>query len=184
MDQADDPTRFIETTVTYLEMHQRPTRPTVPAPSGKLAILRAEKPTPSFYRYLYDAVGESWNWTDRRVIDDDALTAIIGDPKVEIYVLYVSGVPAGYAELDRRQANQVELAYFGLIPEFVGRGLGKFLLDWAIHAAWLSKPKRVWVHTCTLDHPSALPIYQRAGFNPYKQEIEEVTPLDAVPQKP
>ena len=180
MDQAGDPTRLIETTVTYLEMDQRPTRPTVAAPSGKLAILRAEKPTASFYRYLYDAVGEAWNWTDRRVIGDDALTAIIGDPKVEIYVLYVGGVPAGFAELDRRIEGEVELVYFGLLPDFAGRGLGRYFLDWALHAAWSSEPRRVWVHTCDLDDPRALPIYQRAGFAAYQRRVEKVVALAAL----
>ncbi len=184
MNQEDDPRRFIETTVTYLEMHQRPTRPTVPAPMGKFAILRAEEPTVSFYRYLYDTVGEPWNWTDRRVIGGDALAAIITDPKVEIFVLYAGGVPAGFVELDRRIEGEVELAYFGLLPDFIGRGLGRYFLDWAIHAAWESEPKRVWVHTCDLDDPRALPVYQRAGFTAYQRRVEEVVALEALEPGP
>ncbi|MFQ5784719.1 MAG: GNAT family N-acetyltransferase [Alphaproteobacteria bacterium] len=174
----------IETTVTYLEMRAPPKRPGVPAPLGKLAILRAERPTVSFYRYLYNSVGGPWNWTDRRRIDDDTLRAIIEDPKVEIYVLYVAGVPAGYVELDRRFESEVELAYFGLMPEFVGRGLGSYFLDWAVTAAWMAGPERLWVHTCTLDHPRALSLYQRAGFVAYKQEIETVAALEALSPVP
>ena len=155
----------LEVTITYLEMTAPPTRPTVPIPTlGKMALLRAERPTVSFYRYLYDTVGERWLWWDRRRLDDAALAAIIQDPLVEIYVLYVDGVPAGYAEVDRRKPDEIELAYFGLLPEFIGRGLGPFLLNWAIDTAWFHHPKRVWVNTCTLDHPKALQIYQRAGF--------------------
>ena len=180
MSERDDPGRSIETTVTYLEMHQRSTRPTVPAPMGKFAILRAENPTVSFYRYLYDAVGEPWNWTDRRVIGNDELGAIIGDPKVEIYVLYAGGVPAGFLELDRRIEGEVEIVYFGLLPDFAGRGLGRYFLDWAIHAAWESEPKRVWVHTCDLDDPRALPVYQRAGFTAYQRQLEKVVALAAL----
>lgn len=180
MNETAKPRRYIETVVTYLEMRTPPTRPAAPAPVGKLAILRAEAPTLSFYRYLYDTVGEPWNWTDRRVLPDDELGAVIRDPKVEIYVLYSGGVPAGFVELDKRREREVELAYFGLIPEFVGRGLGTFLLDWAVRAAWLDGPERVWVHTCTLDHPRAIAMYQRAGFTPYKQATEQVVALDAL----
>lgn len=177
--------RFIETTVTYLEMLEQPVRPATPTPSGlaKLALLRAEKPTLSFYRYLYGAVGESLNWTDRLLLDDDQLRAIIDDPLVEIYVLYLGGVPAGYVELDRRAHDDIELVYLGLAPEFTGRGLGRYLLDWAIHTAWSHSPKRLWVHTCSLDDPRALPLYQRAGFVVYDQQIEKVAALDAL-QRP
>jgi len=79
-------------------------------------------------------------------------------------------VPAGYAELDRRQPLEVELAYFGLMPEFIGRGLGGFMLNWTVHRAWSSEPRRVWLHTCTLDHPQALAVYQKAGFEIYQRE--------------
>ena len=166
--------RGIETTVTYLEMREPPKQPTTPAPPGKLAILRAEQPTVSFYRYLYNTVGEGWTWTERRMLDDEALRATIHDPLVEIYVLYIGGVPTGYIELNRQQDDEVEIAYFGIVAEFIGRGLGGYLLDWGIRAAWRHAPKRVWVHTCTLDHPRALPLYQRAGFVAYKQQSETV----------
>ncbi len=172
--------RMIETTVTYLEMRAPPRKPATPAPIGKLAILRAERPTLSFYRYLYNTVGGPWNWTERRLLDDEALARIIHDGRVEIYVLYAAGVPAGYAELDGRIEGEIELAYFGLMPEFVGRGLGGYFLDWAVSAAWIHRPERVWVHTCTLDHPRALTLYQRAGFTPYRQQVEKVPAMEAV----
>ncbi len=164
----------IETTVTYLEMRAPPRRAPRPAPLKRLAILRAERPTISFYRYLYERVGAEWNWTERRLLDDRALAEIIQDERVEIYVLYVAGTPAGYVELDRRVPGEVELAYFGLLPEFVGQGLGAYFLDWAVAAAWSSGPERVWLHTCDLDHPRALSVYQRAGFVPYRQQVERV----------
>src|SRR5512145_3091732 len=115
----------LDIVVTYLEMLKPPTRPTVPAPPvGKIALLRAERCTVSFYRYLYNTVGEPWLWWERRLLTDTELKRIIHDANVEIYVLYVDGVPAGYAELDRRKEDDVELAYFGLVPEFIGRKLG------------------------------------------------------------
>jgi GNAT superfamily N-acetyltransferase len=168
--------------VTYLEMREQPVRPTTPSPSGrsKLALLRAENPTLSFYRYLYGAVGVDLNWTDRLILDDDDLRAIIQHPLVEIYVLYLGGVPAGFVELDRRRDNEIELAYLGLLPEFAGRGWGRYLLDWAIHTAWSHGPERLWLHTCDLDNPRALPLYQRAGFIAYDQKIEKVVATDAL----
>jgi GNAT superfamily N-acetyltransferase len=161
--------------ITYLEMLKAPTRPTVPAPPvGRIALLRAERPTVSYYRYLYNTVGEPWLWWERRMLPDPELERIIHDPLVEIYVLYVDGVPAGYAELDRRKPDDVELAYFGLIPQFIGRKLGPFLLNWAVDTAWFHQPKRLWVNTNNLDHPKALQIYQKAGFVPYRQETKTI----------
>jgi ribosomal protein S18 acetylase RimI-like enzyme len=166
-----------ETVVTYLEMFRRPTHAPPPTPALKLALMRTERPTVSFYRYLYNTVGAAWTWSDRRYLGDDELAAIVHHPKIEISVLNVGGVPAGYFELDRRRSGDVELAYFGLIPEFIGRGLGWYLLNVAVDAAWTAPPKtepvrRVWVHTCDRDHPRALSLYQRAGFEAYKQQTE------------
>lgn len=160
----------LEEIVTYLEMKAAPPLPPAPRRSEKLALMRAENPTVSFYRYLYDAVGAPWLWHERRRMDDESLRAIIQDPLVEVYVLYVAGVPAGYAELDRRVEGEVELAYFGLMPEFIGRGLGGYLLRWVAAKAWKRGVHRVWVHTCNLDHPRAMSVYQRMGFVPYRQE--------------
>lgn len=162
----------IEVTITYLEMTEAPTRVPAPLPraAGKIALLRAESPTVGFYRYLYDAVGAPWIWYERKQMSDDELSAIVQDAKVEIYVLYCDGAPAGYAELDFRRGRDVELAYFGLIPDYIGRGLGRYMLDWAVDTAWSRGIDRLAVNTCTLDHPGALPLYQRAGFVPCGQE--------------
>jgi ribosomal protein S18 acetylase RimI-like enzyme len=167
---------LLRCTVTSLEMTARPKHPPRPAPHGlHTALLRAVRPTVAFYRFLYDTVGAPWLWYERREIDDESLAAVVQDDDVEIYVLYVEGVPAGYAELDRRQMPDIELAYFGLMPQFIGRGLGRYLLSAAIDIAWGYEPKRLWVHTNTLDHPGALQLYQRAGFRPYRRE-EKLVP--------
>ena len=160
----------LEVVTTYLEMREPPRQSSVKPAADGVVVTQAEKPTVSFYRYLYNTVGEQWLWYERHRMDDDRLRAIIHDPRVDVYVLYVSGVPAGYVELDRRIKNEIEVAYFGLIPEFIGRGLGPNLLQWAVTQAWRRQPTRVWVHTCNLDHPKALEIYQRIGFVSYKQE--------------
>src|ERR1700704_1088109 len=112
---------MLDDVITYLEMHERPLLPRLPAPAGfKLALMRSDFPTVSFYRYLYETVGTPWLWYERRLLDDAALAAAIGKETTEIFVLYVSGVPAGYFELDAAAARETELAYFGLIPDFIG----------------------------------------------------------------
>jgi GNAT superfamily N-acetyltransferase len=163
--------RSVETVVTYLQMTALPARSARPAPRPDLEIRRARCPTVSFYRYLYAAVGEHWTWTVRRCLSDAELAAILRDPKVEVNVLWVAGVPAGYAELDRRTPPDIEIGYFGLMPEFIGQGLGGYLLDWAIHHAWRMQPRRLWLHTCDLDHPRALGFYQRSGFRIYDRRM-------------
>jgi GNAT superfamily N-acetyltransferase len=175
--------RRIETLVTYLEMRAPPARPPRPAPRFDLEIRLARRPTVSFYRYLYAAVGEPWTWTVRRCLSDAELQAILCDPRVEVNVLWVGGVPAGYAELDRRAPPDIELAYFGLMPEFIGQGLGGYLLDWAIHHAWRMRPRRLWLHTCDLDHPSALDVYRHSGFRIYhrRTSTQELPPDVALP---
>src|SRR5690348_7813445 len=103
----------LDDVITYLEMHQRPVVPRIPAPLGKLALMRAEEPTVSFYRYLYETVGTPWLWYERRLVADAALAAEIRKPTTEIFVLYVGAVPAGYFELDTAPPDETELRYFG-----------------------------------------------------------------------
>jgi GNAT superfamily N-acetyltransferase len=163
---------LVDFKVTYLEM-LAPTRRTLPPPRDDLAIIQARKPTLSFYRYLYDVVGKPYHWLSRRKLTDAELAALIHDPLMENHVLYVGGVPAGFAELDRRTEGDIELVQFGLVPEFVGQGLGRYFLQWTIDKAWSYKPRRFWLHTCTLDHPAALPNYLKAGFVVYKEEVKQ-----------
>jgi GNAT superfamily N-acetyltransferase len=160
----------LTTTVTYLEMKALPSRPAIEAPQANLTLVRAHRPTTAFYRWLYERVGAPWLWTDRRRLDDAALRLILDDDRVEVWVCYVAGVPAGYFELDRRLPPDIELAYFGLLPEFIGQRLGPWLLDRSIATAWSYAPARFWVHTQTLDHPRALPLYRDLGFVAYKEE--------------
>ncbi|MDD9869965.1 MAG: GNAT family N-acetyltransferase [Gammaproteobacteria bacterium] len=166
----DAPPGHLREVVTYLQMTAPPAAGALPPRLENLTLLRARRPPVSFYRYLYNTVGEPWLWHERRRLGDDSLRAIIHHPKVKISVLYCDGVPAGYGELDCRAGHEVELAYFGLIPDFIGRGLGGFLLHRLLAQAWSEKPRRVWVHTCNFDHPKALALYQRNGFAAYRQE--------------
>jgi GNAT superfamily N-acetyltransferase len=160
---------LVEVTVYYLEM-LAPSPRCVPAPRDGLTVLHVQAPTVSYYRSIYDAVGKNFHWLGRRKMPDEALAAIIGDPRDELHVLHVDGAPAGFAELDRRQPHEIELAQFGLMNDFIGQGLGKWFLQWTVDKAWSYGPGRFWLHTCTLDHPAALPNYTKAGFVVFKQE--------------
>jgi GNAT superfamily N-acetyltransferase len=158
----------LDDTITYLEMLARPAGRRIPAPLDRLALMQAEDCTVSFYRYIYDAVGTPWLWFERRLLGDAELAALIRKATIEIFVLYVRGVPAGFFELDTAARRETKLLYFGLIPDFIGRRLGPFLLQAAIDRAWSARPiDRLWLHTSTFDHPKALGVYQRAGFVVY-----------------
>ena len=164
----------IPMTVTFLEMRAKPTALPPTFRKSKVAILRAENPPVHFYRYLYDTIGGDYYWVDRRKMDDATLAAIIQNPQVELYVLYHDGCPAGMAELDYRDASTCLLAYFGLMPDYIGMRLGYFFLYHAVVTAWSRPISTLLVNTCTLDHPRALPLYQRMGFTPYSREDRSV----------
>ncbi len=161
--------------VTSLEMTERPTRTEAARRHDEISgIWRAQPPSIAYYRFLYHQVGEPWYWHLRRNMCDEVLRDIIEHPQVEVYVLYVRGTPAGYVELDRRVAGETEIVYLGLMPECIGRGLGPALLDWGIERAWRGQCRRVWVHTCSLDHPAALAMYQRVGLRVFRREEDPV----------
>lgn len=163
-------TRRLPTVVTFLEMKVRPSAVPPRQPKGKIALLRAQNPPVHFYRYLYDAIGRGYHWVDRKKLTDAQLSALLAEDRGELYVLYADGCPAGMAELEFRDAGTTNLAYFGLVPEYVGRGLGYFFLYHTAAIAWGRPISRFLVNTCTLDHPRALPLYQRLGFVPYSRE--------------
>lgn len=177
--QEESAERLLEVTITYLEMDAPPRR----APSGPphvgppVALQRVHNPTVSYYRYIQHTVGDPWLWWERRSFSDKKLAGVIQDKAVEFYVLTVGAVPAGFVELDfRGMPDEAEVAYFGLLPEFIGRGLGPYLLNWAIDCAWNRDPapRILSVNTCTLDHPAALGAYQKAGFEVVDRETKQV----------
>ena len=181
----------IATIVTTLEMHERP-RPR-PMPGSPLQLVAWARPDPAKYRTLFARVGAPWLWFSRLVMDDATLTAIIHDPAVSVFaVVDRAGIEVGLLELDHRVAGACEIGYFGLIPELAGQGHGRWLMAQALMRAWTAKVERVWVHTCTLDHPSALNFYRRQGFVAVSRAIETfidpralgVLPEDAAPQIP
>jgi GNAT superfamily N-acetyltransferase len=143
-------------------------------PDAGVQVARVERCPPSFFRYLYAAVGGPYHWVDRLPWTDDDIRAYLATPGVSLWVLYRAGAPAGYFELKHWEDASVEIAYFGLVPEFVGHGLGKFLLTEAVRQAWSEGARRVWLHTCTLDGKAALPNYKARGFRPFKEEVYEI----------
>lgn len=163
----------IRVDITYVQMHAPPTTLEVKAPPGA-TIRTIATPTVHFYRYLYNSVGAPWLWYERRLIDDDGIARIISHPQISIDVLFVEDVPAGFCEFDMRSWPELEIGYFGLMPDFIGRGFGPYLLDASIRSAWARDPRRVWLHTCTLDHPKALRTYLNAGFEPYREESIQI----------
>lgn len=161
---------LVDVTTYYLEM-LAPNHRTVPPPRDGASIIHPKKPTVAYYRFLYNTVGRDYHWFSRGSRPDAELAALVQDPLNEVHVLHVDGTPAGFAELDRRKEGEIELVQFGLMPEFIGQGLGKYFLHWTITKAWSYQPKRLWLHTCNLDHPAALPNYLKAGFVVYKEEM-------------
>lgn len=159
--------------VTYLELRSLAAlRPAGPAPDA--ALLRCEIPTPELNRFFYTAVGGDWYWRDRLDWTWQDWYVRLARLGHETWYALHRGAPAGYFELDGTTLPDVEIAYFGLLPAFVGRGLGGWLLDQAVHRGFALGAGRVWLHTCTLDGPAALPNYLARGFQIVKVDDLEV----------
>jgi ribosomal protein S18 acetylase RimI-like enzyme len=145
----------------------RPARVPDPPP----LIMRAELPSPALSRFLYTAVGGDWHWTDRLPWTPERWMQYLARDEVETWIAYVRGNPAGYVELEAQPEGNVEIAYFGLLPQFIGRGIGGHLLTIGTRRAWDRGARRVWVHTCSLDGPTARANYEARGFRLFKTEI-------------
>jgi GNAT superfamily N-acetyltransferase len=160
----------VDVTTWSLEMRSPADLRPAPRPDLDLRLTRAELASPEFARFLYTAVGGDWYWLDRLGWTYAQWEERLSRPGLETWAAYVCGTPAGYFELDPQEAGSVEIAYFGLLPGFIGKGLGGWLLTQAIERAWAMGAERVWVHTCSLDGPSALANYQARGMTVFKRE--------------
>lgn len=168
---------------TFLEMTEREQlRPARPG-GVRFELVRSEVPCPELNRFLYAAVGARWWWYSRLRWDYARWLAYLDRVDVETWVAYVTGTPAGYFELERQANDAVEVAYFGVMPQFLGQGLGGRLLTAAIARGWDMGARRVWVHTCTLDHPHALANYEARGFRMFRVE-EQIELLPDEPLQP
>jgi ribosomal protein S18 acetylase RimI-like enzyme len=161
-------------TRTYLQMTSAADVRPAAAPREPLVVVR-EQPCPADrYRALYLGVGAAYQWTDRAAWTDAEIHAHVTLPGVEVWTGHVGGELAGYFELRDWPDGSTEIAYFGLLPAFVGRGLGGALLTEALRQAWARQPARVWLHTSSLDHPAALANYCARGFSVTKVQEYEI----------
>lgn len=152
-----------------------------PAPAEPVELRRAGRPSPELGRFLYTATGGNWYWFNRLPWTYEQWLQRLRHPRVETWVMYSEGTPAGYFELDGSADDDVEIAYFGVMPAFIGHKLGGWLLGEAISRAWAMGTRRVWVHTCSLDAQQARANYEARGMRLFKEvtepmEVPEVTP--------
>ncbi|MEP1442231.1 MAG: GNAT family N-acetyltransferase [Hyphomicrobiales bacterium] len=168
---TDLPQGKVANIATYLEMVGRPALR--PVPETGLTISHMSPPELLRYKALFKAVGDDWLWFSRLFLSDEELEKTINNPAFEIFVLQKEGIDIGLLEIDLKDGDTMELAYFGLTENAVGTGAGRFMMDYAIRRTFDHHgAKRFDVHTCTMDSPQALPFYIRSGFVPYKRAIE------------
>ena len=155
---------MVEVTRTFVEMRDPGQLKRKDLPPGNARFIRRAPCTVEHYRELYRRVGEQWHWKDRDVWPDERLARTLANPDVHVWELEVDGRLAGYFELEKQPGPVVEIVYFGLTPEFIGKGYGGAMLTRAVEEAWALGTEAVWLHTCTLDSPRALPNYEARGF--------------------
>jgi len=175
---------IIDDTTYHLEMIiPQDLRPKLVVNPG-LSIEKAQVPSPEVNRYFYTAVGRDWHWEDRLSWSFLQWQEWVGRPELGTWIALISGNPAGYFELESQPQGDVEINSFGLLPDYTGQGLGGHLLTVAVKEAWEIGAKRVWLHTCSLDHPSALPNYLARGFKVFQETTtpQEVLEPDGPPE--
>lgn len=164
------PKGHLANVATFLEMMERPVLR--PAPTEDFKLERMGAADTDRFRALFLAIGQDIMWFSRLLLGEEHLAAIIGDPNVFCYALVKDGADIGLLELDFREEGQCELSFFGVVPSAVGSGAGRYLMNEALAQAWAQPIRRMWVHTCTFDHPNALAFYQRSGFRAYAVMVE------------
>jgi len=160
----------IEVTRTYLEMRDRFELNGAKLDDQKILLEHLDDCSVELFRFLYAEVGKNYHWIDRLPWTDEEIAKYLLQPEISLWLMTYEDKTAGYFELRKCDDGSTELAYFGLMPKFIGRGLGKHLLTCAVEQAWADGAKSVWLHTCTLDDPAALPNYLKRGFRPFKTE--------------
>lgn len=170
-----------QVTVYYLEMLTPDALRASARAAQNVEIRQAQVPSPEFSRFLYTAVGGNWYWRERLIWNYNNWLDVIARDNYETWVAYEHDTPAGYFELEKHADHSVQITYFGLLPAFVGKGIGGLLLTAAIRRGWQWNARRVWVHTCSLDHPNTLQNYQARGLKIYRQEDVLVNLPDTPP---
>ena len=180
----------IANVVTFLERTDPPVSAPTTAPG--LAVDDEERPNTAMYRDLYQRIGQDWLWFSRAVMADEALSRLLARPSTKILTLQRDGRPIGLVELDRAIPGEVEIVTFGVLPQDVGTGAARVLMEGTLARAFSAGIRRVWLHTCSFDHPAAVRFYRRHGFRGFKFAIEVsddprlagFLPEDAAPQVP
>jgi len=168
------PIATIQVTRTYLEMRDRSELRGAKLDDPLIQIEEQRDCSIELFRFLYVEVGKNYHWFDRLPWTDEQITNYLQQPEISLWLMTYQDEPAGYFELRKCEDGSTEIAYFGLLPKFIGRGLGKHLLTCAAEQAWAEGGKRVWLHTCTFDDVAAMPNYLKRGFKPFKTEMYEV----------
>jgi GNAT superfamily N-acetyltransferase len=167
---SDIPAGKVAAVVTHMEMIARPTPR--PDPAGAWTLRKVDVPALDWFRDLYRRVGEEWLWFSRIRMPDAELAARLHSPQLEVYAMVDGGRDEGLLELDFRGSGQCEIGMFGVTAKLVGTGAGRWLMNRALDIAWSRPVERVWLHTCTFDHPAALAFYQRSGFRAFRRQVE------------
>ena len=164
--------RILNYTVSYLSLEMKNVKFFEDAPSNHaISFLKAIAPNPSYFLYLYKEVGRKYEWTDWLRSESEILESFLTDENVFLYSLILQGEAKGFFILDCRRLPVCDLAYFGLFDDVTGKGLGKIMMNRVFEAVIAQgNVKTLTVNTNTLDHKSALPLYQKSGFNIYKTE--------------
>lgn len=168
---TDLPAGKIANVVTYLEMMAPP--PPWRAPDRPdLVLRRVHEPDVDWYRSTIRLIGEEWLWYSPLVMPEADLAALLRDPRREVHALERDGETVGIGELDRRVAGEAEISFFGVAASEFGTGAARTLMNRTLERAFRDGTRRVWLHTCTFDHPAAVPFYLKSGFSPFKFAIE------------
>ncbi len=168
---SDIPSGKTVSVVTHLQMFQRP--PMRPEhPEASWALRRVDDVDPDWYRSLFRRIGEDWLWFSRLQLSDEEICAVLGNALHKTYVFEAQGREEGLVELDFGTEGECEISFFGLTPPMLGKGAGRWMMNRVLEMAWSRPIRRLWVHTCSLDHPAALAFYIRSGFTPYRRQVE------------
>ena len=167
----DVPRGKVAAVATYLQMFQRPAPRTGPSKES-WTLRQTNFPNLDDYRGLFRLIGQEWLWFSRLRLSDGELGKILNDPLYDTYVFNAGDENRGLLELDFRFEGDCEIQFFGLASEMLGQGAGRWMMNRALELAWSRPIRRLWLHTCTFDHPEALDFYIRTGFAPYRRQVE------------
>ena len=153
----------------YLEINSIEDLKIKQIPSDNFFLKEADKDKFDLNKFFYKQIGKKHEWIDRLIWQDKNWMDYTSDKNLKTFVLQNNNDLVGYFELIFN-GNDCEIAYFGILEEYIGKGYGGFLLSEALRIGF-KNAKRIWVHTCSLDHPNAIENYKSRGMKIFKTEI-------------